>query len=219
MAKKMKSRAKYNLALFALSFVYIFVIGIFDEMINMHYVYYTVISAIILLAIFTVHSEGSYIFSIPSLIVISTWAAELLQLEFLAAITGYLATAFFLFVIVKLVYRVAQSKEVGTLEFLESINVYLLLGIAASVLFEAVYSHNHNSYNPPGEILQSQSDFVYYAFVTMTTLGYGDITPVSSIARSLSMFFTVAGQLYLTMIIAMLVGKYLSKNVPDDLED
>ena len=59
------------------------------------------------------------------------------------------------------------------------------------------------------ELLTSRADFIYYSFVTMTTLGYGDITPLKSLARSLSIFFSVAGQLYLAFIIATLVGKYL----------
>jgi hypothetical protein len=139
-----------------------------------------------------------------------TWVTEILNLPLLSRITGYISVAFFLVVIVLLIHRVVKSKEVGILEFLESINVYLLLGIAASILFSAIYSFNHDAYNPPGQILISQADFIYYAFVTLTTLGYGDITPVDSLARSLSIFFSVAGQLYLAFIIATLVGKHLS---------
>jgi hypothetical protein len=45
----------------------------------------------------------------------------------------------------------------------------------------------------------------------MTTVGYGDITPVSSAAKSLSNFISVSGQLYIAIIIAMLVGKFASK--------
>jgi hypothetical protein len=137
-------------------------------------------------------------------------------MPYLSAISGYLSTLFFIFVIVRLVINVASSKKVRLLEFLESINVYLLLGIAGSLLFGVVYSYNHEAYNSPGELLVKNSDFIYYSFVTMTTLGYGDITPNDSVARSLSIFFSVAGQLYLTMIIAMLVGKYLSQDPFDD---
>ena len=68
-------------------------------------------------------------------------------------------------------------------------------------------------------MLKGQEDFIYYAFVTMTTLGYGDITPVGSMARSLSIFFSVTGQLYLTMIIAILVGKYLSQKIDTDTDE
>jgi hypothetical protein len=108
------------------------------------------------------------------------------------------------------VIRIASSKKVGILEFIEAINIYLLLGIAGSVLFRIVYTNDLNSFNYPGDSLRETADFLYFSFVTISTLGYGDITPNDSFAKSLSIFLSVAGQLYLTMIIAMLVGKYLS---------
>jgi hypothetical protein len=58
-------------------------------------------------------------------------------------------------------------------------------------------------------------DYLYFSFVTLTTLGYGDITPVSAFAKSLTIFIAITGQLYLTILIAMLVGKYLSSTQTD----
>lgn len=210
MTKKLEPRAKHNLILFALNVIYIFILGIFDEVLDLHFIYYTVISLIFFISILTVKDTRNSSFIYPLVIVGLTWVTEIMNLPLLSRITGYISVVFFLIVIVLLISRVVKSKEVGILEFLESINVYLLLGIAASLLFSAVYSFNHDAYNPPGELLVRQADFIYYAFVTLTTLGYGDITPVDSLARSLSIFFSVAGQLYLAFIIATLVGKHLS---------
>jgi len=53
-------------------------------------------------------------------------------------------------------------------------------------------------------------DFIYFSFVTMTTLGYGDIIPVSSLAKSITILVSISGQLYLAILVAMLVGKLLS---------
>ena len=47
---------------------------------------------------------------------------------------------------------------------------------------------------------------VYFSYVTLTTLGYGDITPVSSAARNLSVLEAITGQLYLAVLIARLIG-------------
>jgi len=210
MSKQLEPRAKHNIILFTLNVIYIFILGIFDEMIDMHFAYYTFLSLIFFVSIYTIKDSGNSAMVYPLIVVVITWVTEFLDLPILSQITGYLSFAFFLVVIVFLIIRVVRSKSVGALQFMESINVYLLLGIAASLLFGAVYSINHEAYNPPGEILNSQADFIYYAFVTMTTLGYGDITPIASLARSLSIFFSVAGQLYLAFIIATLVGKYLS---------
>ncbi len=51
---------------------------------------------------------------------------------------------------------------------------------------------------------------IYYSFVTMTTLGYGDITPVSRMAKNLALLEAVWGQTYLAVLVARLVGLHLS---------
>ncbi|MCF6342753.1 MAG: ion channel [Bacteroidales bacterium] len=193
MGRHIEPRARHNLVLFILNVVYIFVIGIFEGLGDLHFVYFTCISLIFFVSILTIKDTSKRYFYLPTAVVILTWVTEFLDMPYLSRITGIVSTIFFLYVIVLLIIRVANSKSVGTLEFLESINVYLLLGIAAAILFGAIYSFDHSAYNPPGEILKSHSDFIYYAFVTMTTLGYGDITPNDSVARSLSIFFSVAG--------------------------
>ncbi len=219
MIKSLKTRAKYNLVLFILCFIYVFVLGLFDDFNNMGIIYSVVITLIFVFSILSISSTRARFFYLPLIVIALTWLAEYLSMDLLSQITGFISVFFFLYIIVYLVIRVGSSKEVGALEFLESINVYLLLGIAGALLFTAVYSFNHDAYNPPGEILQNRSDFIYYSFVTMTTLGYGDITPADSLSRSLSIFFSVAGQLYLTMIIAMLVGKYLGQKTTNDLKE
>lgn len=209
--KQLHIRKRNNIILFILSIFYIFILGFFDGWIRMHFVYYTFISAIYMVSIYTVKDSGTRFFYAPALLVILTWVAEVFKWPYLGQLSGILSTFYFLFVIVLLVKRVAGSRTVSLLEFLESINVYLLLGIAGSILFNATYSHDPGAFHYEGVQLNHQSDFIYFSFVTLTTLGYGDITPISPLARSLSIFFSVAGQLYLAMIIAMLVGKYIGQ--------
>ena len=217
--KKLKIRARHNLVLFVLCFTYIFILGLFEGVINhLNYAYFAFLTIIFYFSTLSINDTRDKVIYLPFILIILTWVTELIDIPYLPAVTGIASVIFFFYIIVYLVIRVASSKEVGPLEFLESINVYLLLGIAASLLFTAVYSTNHDAYNPPGEMLKSHADFIYYSFVTITTLGYGDITPADSLARSLSIFFSVAGQLYLTMIIAMLVGKYLGQKTTNDLK-
>ena len=62
------------------------------------------------------------------------------------------------------------------------------------------------------------SHFLYYSFVTLTTLGYGDITPVHPVARMLSYLEAVIGQLYLAVLVASLVGRYGRLAIERDAE-
>ena len=58
----------------------------------------------------------------------------------------------------------------------------------------------------------SRNIFVYYSFVTLTTVGFGDVTPLSIPARTLSWVEAVTGQLYLAVLIAGLISALVAKN-------
>lgn len=90
--------------------------------------------------------------------------------------------------------------------------VYLLLGTIWAILYSNIFYFWPASFNG---ISNSKphlhfADFIYFSFVTLTTLGYGDITPASPFARALTFMQAVTGQLYLTIMVAGLVGKAIN---------
>jgi hypothetical protein len=58
--------------------------------------------------------------------------------------------------------------------------------------------------------------FIYYSFVTLTTVGYGDVIPLSTPARTLSWLEAVTGQLYLAVLIAGLIGDLMARKPVDE---
>ena len=60
------------------------------------------------------------------------------------------------------------------------------------------------------------SEFVYWSFTTMSTTGYGDLTPVSSVGRSLAVLEMLIGQIYLVTIVGLLVGNMGRRRQPAD---
>jgi Na+/H+-dicarboxylate symporter len=60
---------------------------------------------------------------------------------------------------------------------------------------------------------------MYYGFITMTTVGYGDILPLKPYTRSLATFIAVAGQFYMAIIVALLVGKFAAQHDFSDASD
>lgn len=73
----------------------------------------------------------------------------------------------------------------------------------------AAIVHPHSFAGPNGEP-SSISGWMYYSFVTLTTLGYGDIVPLHPVARSLAVGEALAGQLYLAVLLARLVALQLT---------
>jgi len=125
-------------------------------------------------------------------------------------LTFSLNTIFFVLITIALITHVAGANRVNTSTLLCAVNSYLLIGLSFSMLFILLAMLVPNSFNLEGDVANKFSTFVYYGFVTLTTLGYGDILPVTPMARSLAAFTALFGQLYLVIIMAFLIGKYLN---------
>jgi hypothetical protein len=112
--------------------------------------------------------------------------------------------------------RVTLTQVRGIHERIEAaLATYLLLGFIWSQAYAILHLVEPGAFRFPEEavpvdprslVLASQHRFLYFSFVTLTTLGYGDITPVMPLARSLAVLEAVAGQLFLAVTIARLVG-------------
>lgn len=98
-----------------------------------------------------------------------------------------------------------------------SISVYLLLASLFAVVFTIVGNLNPDAFRMPGDLAAPDGSMgpdrvmVYFSLTTITTLGYGDITPRGEMARSLSNLEALLGQVYLTVLVARLVGRNLSR--------
>lgn len=88
---------------------------------------------------------------------------------------------------------------------LGAICAYLLLGMAFAFAYHAQWALDHDAFN--GNLGPSpQFGLLYFSYVTLATLGYGDITPVGQLARSFAMIESLVGQIFLVTLVAALVG-------------
>jgi hypothetical protein len=123
---------------------------------------------------------------------------------------------FFLFVLYALFQMIIRSKEVTSDLIVVSIAIYLIIGVIGgsfALLFYFLFPGS--AFKLPETIQEANLlDFTYFSFVTMSTLGYGDITPIRQETRALSYFLAIIGQFYIAIIVATLVSKYISRK-PD----
>jgi hypothetical protein len=117
---------------------------------------------------------------------------------------------FFVFVVIYLFRFIAGSTNVNLNVLITSINIYLLIGIIGAFLARFFNSFYQDAYSFPAHFKDPVFvNFLYYSFITMSTVGYGDITPKIPETQTLAYFISVTGQLYVAIIIAFLVGKLL----------
>jgi hypothetical protein len=87
-----------------------------------------------------------------------------------------------------------------------AIAAYLLLGLAWASAFEWIALRDSSAFSVAAAVGGGSQQWSYYSFVTLTTMGYGDITPVHPLARSLATAEALTGQLYLAILISRLVA-------------
>ena len=157
------------------------------------------------------------LFSIGSLVLVVTALNVVFpETRGLKILTFLLNTLFFILVTFALVSHVARARKIYGSTLLCAINSYLLIGLTLSILTMTLDLFNPWSFSQIDPMKEGFSSFIYYGFVTLSTLGYGDITPNTEIARSLAIFTALFGQLYLVMIMALIIGKFLrDEQMPD----
>ena len=119
---------------------------------------------------------------------------------------------FFIFVVVYLFKFIRRSDRVTLDVLITAVNIYLLLGIIGGSLASLLNIIYPEAYNfPDYTSARVFIPFLYYSFITMTTVGYGDITPRIPETQTLGYFIAITGQLYVAIIIAFIVGKLMTQ--------
>jgi len=114
------------------------------------------------------------------------------------------------FVVANLLRFVLRAPSVNTEVLCASISAYLMLGLLWTVAYWLVAQVTPNAFafnTGPKETMSGFNAF-YFSFITLSTVGYGDITPASRIARWLAATEAMTGLLYVTVLIARLVSLY-----------
>jgi voltage-gated potassium channel len=83
--------------------------------------------------------------------------------------------------------------------------IYVLLGLSFTFLFEAIGDLGSQPFFATRK-RETRSDYVYFNFITMATVGYGDLTPQGGLARALAVTEGLFGQIYLVTAVAALVS-------------
>ena len=108
--------------------------------------------------------------------------------------------------------QVAIGSDISLNRIVGAICIYLLLGVMWSIAYSVLEYLQPGSFKGLTELASPawNPDWIYFSFVTITTLGYGDITPLTQTARSLSFAEAIVGQFYIAVLVAGLVSAYIS---------
>ena len=98
------------------------------------------------------------------------------------------------------------ATQVDAEHLFAALSAYMLAGIYVGLLYWVLEQMKPGTFSFPGEF--SQASAIYFSFVTLATLGYGDIVPRADVARGIAIVEGVGGQLFLAVLVARLVSLY-----------
>jgi hypothetical protein len=114
--------------------------------------------------------------------------------------------SFFIFILRHLVPFTLNTDHRTRDRVFAAASVYLLTGILFAFAYSNINYFSHGSFNTMPVHSLRWNDFVYFSFMTLTTTGYGDITPATSLARSVCILESVTGVLYTAVMLSLVLS-------------
>jgi len=132
--------------------------------------------------------------------------------EFINTFRALLSAPVLAILLIMTLKSIRMAAKISKDVIFAALSGYILIGYVGAFLIIAISLLYPGSYNI--EVKIGTLEALYFSFVTMTTLGYGEIVPISEQARAITILLSILGPMYVAILIAMIVGKYASQPDP-----
>ncbi len=122
-------------------------------------------------------------------------------------------STYFIFIIF-IIHDLLKTKEITKAEIFSLINCFFIVATSFSFVYEIIYYVIPGSFAFGTHNIYDHSIFLYYSFVTITTLGYGDVVPISPFARHIAIIEAIFGQFYIAIVVAYILSRYIQRKTP-----
>lgn len=156
----------------------------------------------------------AFLFSILSAVYILPRGLESNLHKFLIIISDSINSIFIVMALFSLNKRIFLVKKVDNNTIKGGVSVFLLIGILWTFIYQIVFILDPNAFSYSKEI-KEYGYLLYFSFTTLTTLGYGDVTPVNQFAMSLANLEAIVGMMYPSIFIARLVSLYTADELKE----
>ena len=195
----------------------ILIIPLFEGIVELTTLHDIFITGIFLASLYAITRKGQSLRIAVGLllpIVAGTWLTYFISIPYLRLVGDFCSVLFFAFTIILILSSLLRQYEVTLDVIYGAVAVYLLMALMWAFMFDVIETLRPGSYQVTANPIHgTRVHFIYYSFVTITTVGYGDILPVSLTARAFSIVEMIVGQVYLVVLIARLVGINITQSM------
>ena len=205
---------RYRFLILWIAFLIEFIFPTFDSFNNDHIVLELLISIFGILAGFNVllaRKKLFYLivflgaivvlFKIFSIGDIPTWVEY---------VKDYILISYYVIIIYEIFKELVDHDKVDLNTIGAVLAGFFVIGIIGGIIFSSIEIYTPGSFTGLREEGKKISDLVYFSFVTLTTIGYGDISPVTQLAQRVTVLFGLVGNFYSTIIIGIIISKFLA---------
>ena len=119
---------------------------------------------------------------------------------------------YFSFITYFLFQDIVQSKKVNASVIFGAFAGYFLIGVLFFFIFSLLDFYYPDTINVDTQAKTGIDHMIYFSFVTLTTIGYGDFAPISTLGQKVVILEGLFGQFYIAAVMATIVGKFLNTN-------
>lgn len=121
---------------------------------------------------------------------------------------------YYSFIFAEVMYQITMTKEVRINVIIGSFCGYMLLSMIALFSYLLVENNFKNSFHgiSVGNPSQIYNELSYFSFITLTSIGFGDIYPITDMSRLLTAFFGMVGQFYMVGVVGIIISKFTSQS-------
>jgi voltage-gated potassium channel len=184
------------------------------------------LTAVFLFAIYAVRNSKKFLSITITLLVLTVmlhWIGHLLPAAFITPLTAIITAMYLAVLIYAFFEEIFGARRVTWNLIAATLCVYLFIGVLWGTIFSLLESVSPGSFS--GELLHGTVAagerihvFIYFSFITLTTLGYGDITPLTQGATALCQAEAIIGQFFMAVMVARLVGMQISQKPGNEEE-
>ena len=188
-----------------------------DNFVNIQFMVEIFLSILFLSCIFAVsykkhHPVVAALLALPTFTIM--WASHFIDIGGFEHVKNLFGMLFMLYMIILFLEHFFRQDEINREVIFGALVVYLLMGLMWAYGYTLLEHLQPESFTHPASLPELDlGAFDYFSFVTMTTLGYGDIVPATQAARAMVMTQAITGQVYLAVLVARLVGLNIAQRM------
>lgn len=145
------------------------------------------------------------------LVIVLVYAVRFFELEnkWLIVVEFCTYFTFYLLLTREIIIQVWNDTEINSNTLIGLVSGFINLGFIGFFICMSIELIHPNSFQFPNNGVSLVENLLYYSYITLLTIGYGDISPITPLAQKAAIFIGLIGQVYLVFLTGIMVGKYI----------